>query len=106
MTQIDGDARSKKANSVAHQMYVELKETITQSIRKTIDEVKETAEQVKDDPADATERWQETLTERTTDFERKGYRPGSIGTCEAAPMGRAVWRPSPGFRPGCGGTQK
>jgi hypothetical protein len=73
MNQIDGDMRSKSAQSVPHQMYVELKATITQSRDKTSDEVQETAKKVKDDPAEAIERWEETLGERKDIFNRKRY---------------------------------
>ena len=73
MHQIDGGMLSPQARSVSHQMYGELKNTITQSREKTRDEVKKTAEQVKDDPAEAIERWEETLKERIIDFDRKDY---------------------------------
>jgi hypothetical protein len=73
MSQIDGDMRSKSAQSVPHQMYVELSGTIKRSIDKTKDEVKETAKQVKDKPEEAIERWEETLGERNDNFERKDY---------------------------------
>jgi hypothetical protein len=73
MNLIDADKRSTKALSVPHQMYEELKGTMIQSREKTIDEVKKTALQVKDDPEEAIERWQETLDQRIIDFNRKGY---------------------------------
>jgi hypothetical protein len=73
MHQIDGGMRSPQARSVPHQMYGELKDVITQSSEKTRDEVKKTAEQVKDDPAEAIKDWEQTLKERIVDFNRKGY---------------------------------
>ncbi len=73
MNQIDGGVRSGRARSVPHQMYLELQDTITQSKDKTKDEVKETARKVKDNPAEAIERWEETLGEREDAFKRQDY---------------------------------
>jgi hypothetical protein len=59
--------RSSSAGSVPHQMYRELSDTITQSRKQTIIDVRETAKKVKDD--DAEERWGNCLDLRRNEMD-------------------------------------